>query len=310
MSISSGHDEVGTAAVAAAVPLAPTRGRSRDHLPVRVHTPRTRRDFGILRLRFFMPLVSYIGWVMVTRRMRGTWLGYLWIPLRPALNLMAKGLVFGGMLKVASGDRPYIIFLMVGQGAWDFFDKSVYWSFRTLQSERKLISSFQVPWIGPIGATLIPAAMDAAQYVVIGAAACTYYKLTRGTFYIVTSVPLAIELVAGVLLLAAWAVGISLVLAPIITKVRDVRFLLKYALGFWMYLVPIVYPISFLPAKYQGLAEYNPITAPLEMIKDGVLSTGRPSAVSMMTCVIGLLVLIPIGLFTTAHAEREAHARI
>lgn len=241
--------------------------------------------------------------------MRGTWLGYLWIPLRPALNLLAKGFVFGGMLHVASGDRPYLMFLVVGQGAWDFFDKSVYWSFRTLQSEQKLISSYQIPWIGPILATIIPAAVDAGQYVVIGIIAAIYYRFTRGSFFVQLDTG-CLESVLGALLLATWAIALSLILAPMIMKVRDVRFFLKYMLSFWMYLVPIIYPISYLPAKYQRIAEYNPITAPLEMIKDGLLSTGPPSMISMLTCVVGLMIMLPLGLVLTARAERAAHARI
>src|SRR6185437_16033085 len=40
------------------------------------------------------------------------------------------------------------------------------------------------------------------------------------------------------------AVGIALVTAPLIIRARDLRYVLKYVLGFWIYLVPIIYPIS------------------------------------------------------------------
>jgi lipopolysaccharide transport system permease protein len=297
----------------ATVVPAPTIGhREEEHrhrLPVRVHAPRGRWELRLGRIFRYLPFIGYLGLSVTTRRTRGTWLGYLWIPLRPALNLLAKGLVFGGMLHVQAGDRPYLIFLMAGQGAWDFFDKAVYWSFRTLQSERKLISSYQVPWVGAIAATVIPAAVDAAQYLVIGGIACVYYKLTQGSFFVDFGIH-TIESLVGLILLALWAIGISLVVAPLVTKIRDLRYVLKYVLGFWLYLVPIVYPISYLPPKYRGIAEYDPITAPIELIKDGVLSSGRPSTVSLMTCMIGLLVIFPIGLLTTMSAERNAHAKI
>lgn len=275
------------------------------HWKYRVHEPRPWYHLHLVDLWTQRFLVWHFGMAFVMRRFRGMWLGWLWLPLRPLVQLLSRGLVFGAMLKVGSGDRPYLIFLLVGQAAWDFFDRSVYFSFRSLGRE-KALKKIDVPWISIVTGTLIPGALDAAVYGVVAIACCAYYKATQGSFYINFG-PELLGLVPGIALLAALAVVVSAVAAPLVYKIPDARFLLRYLFTFLIYLTPVIYPTSSLQG-YSVLAKYNPITAPIEMIKNALLSTGAPSAQSMTSTIVALIVLAPIGLFVVARSQRSAAA--
>jgi ABC-type polysaccharide/polyol phosphate export permease len=275
-----------------------------------VYTPRGRFDPGLRRAWAYRALVPYFGWSVVIRRFRHTWLGVLWIPLRPTFLMLSKGFVFGGLLQVGSGNRPYIIFLMVGQAGWDFFDKAVYQSFRPLASNRKVLAGAPVPWTMVVASALVPAAVDAAQFMVIGGIASVYYKLTQGSFFIDVGLGRELWLGIGFALLALWSYAIGLIVAPLIVAARDLRFLVRYAMSFLYFLTPVLYATSSLPPKYRAFAEFNPITAPIELIKDSLLSTGPPSHTTLLVSLIGLAVALPVGLILTSTFERVAHAQL
>jgi len=287
---------------------APAAGRRRHH-EHRVHTPRGRFELRLGHMWLYRRTISYFGWTYIRSRFQGMWLGWLWLPLPPALQILSRGFVFGGMLHLGSGDRPYIIFLVVGQAAWDLFDKTVYRSFRGLRAHRRVLEAMPVPYVNAVASTAVYAAFDALTYVGIGAAAAVYYKVTQGSFYIGISSPAqAVKLMIGIALIAAWGIALAAIFAPLIVAVRDLRFALRYLLSFWFFLTPVLYATSSLPPQYRGLATYNPITAPIELVKDAVLGTGPPQTISVVVSVAALLVVMPLGLLTCNYFERKGHA--
>jgi ABC-type polysaccharide/polyol phosphate export permease len=115
---------------------------------------------------------------------------------------------------------------------------------------------------------------------------------------------------AGLLLLAAWGLTVALFTAPLSTYARDVRYSFNYVTQFWYFLTPIAYPISSIPPQYQPIAEANPLTAPVEMVKYGFLQTAPPTTKSIATCFIGLAVLGVLGLWLFTRMERAAVQRL
>ena len=71
-------------------------------------------------------LALHFGARYVERRYARTLLGWLWVPLRPTADVAGRVLLFGGFLGVASGDRPYFMFFIVGFAAWMLFDRTAF----------------------------------------------------------------------------------------------------------------------------------------------------------------------------------------
>jgi lipopolysaccharide transport system permease protein len=74
-------------------------------------------------------------------------------------------------------------------------------------------------------------------------------------------------------LLFGW--GLSMLLAPINYRKRDVRLVLKYGLQFWMYVTPVVYPLENLHGMVLLVAKLNPLAPMVEMIKFGLIGGGN-----------------------------------
>jgi lipopolysaccharide transport system permease protein len=274
-----------------------------------VHRPRGLFSVGVLELWRYRRVIRYLGWVCVVRKFRGMWLGMLWIPLRPALDLFARALVFGGFLQVGSGDRPYFIFLTVGLASWMIFDRTAYWGFRGLQLHLRLLRRTRIPWLTSIVSATIPAVADASLYASVGACVAIYYKVTQGTSYVAINSTTSASLL-GIVLVALYGITFSLWAGPLVLKIPDLRFVLRYILTFWLFVTPVLYVPSKLPERYQRVFELNPLTAPIELIKYGLLGTGAPSGQSLASTFIVLAVALPLGLVYLRKNEQASQMRL
>ena len=96
---------------------------------------------------------------------------------------------------------------------------------------------------------------------------------------------------AGVILCVSVAWSIGLWLAPLNARWRDVRILTRYVLMLWMYLTPVLYPLSALPSWMSFLAVLNPVAAPVELVKEGLIGAGdvRPEALAVTLATIAVV---------------------
>jgi ABC-type polysaccharide/polyol phosphate export permease len=238
-----------------------------------------------------------------------TYLGLLWIPLLPVLDILVRTLVFGGFLGVPSGNRPYLVFLLVGSIGWYFFDRTTLWSYRSLQVNRRYFHTVPAPWLPAITGAAIPGAVQAGLYGLIALVVSIYYKLSDGSFYVGFGGHTAYAALGLVLLLLySWTFG--LLLAPLVRVIRDTRLVLRYFFAFLYMVTPILYTVQAIPPRYRSIALYNPLTAPVEFVRHGLLEMGMPDARSIVTSVVVLVAALPIAALLFAGAERAAHSRL
>jgi lipopolysaccharide transport system permease protein len=224
-------------------------------------------------------------------------------------DVLLRTVLFGAFLQVSSGGRPYVLFLVVGSIGWFFFEKVSYWGYRSLQYNARYFRALPVPWLPTLTGTTVPAAVFGFVYLLIALGVAIYFWIARGTMYLTFGPEtLYVLLGLGLLLLYGWTC--SLFLAPVVRVARDVRLLIPYPLAFLYILTPVVYTVDSMPEKYRAIALYNPLTAPIEMIRHGLLSMGLPHTASVLTCLGVLAVTMPIGLFVFARAERATHVRL
>lgn len=283
--------------------------RKRASRKVTVREPRRRGSLRVASPRTHLHLAAHFGLNYVKKYYMDTYLGLLWIPLVPVLDVLMRALFFGGFLGMSSGDRPYLIFLLVGSIGWYFFDRTALWSYRSLQYNRREFRSVPIPWLPAVTGSVVPGALQAGLYGLIALVVSGYYKLTDGSFYLSFGGGTGFALLGlFLLLLYAWTLG--LLLAPLVRVVRDVRFVIRYVFTFWYMMTPILYSIQSIPERYQSIAVYNPLTAPIEFIRHGFFQSRLPSERSIVTCLVVLGVVVPFALILFARAERSAHARL
>jgi ABC-type polysaccharide/polyol phosphate export permease len=274
-----------------------------------VHRPPHRLGLRHSPLRSHLALAGHLGNNYVKKYYLDTFLGLLWVPIRPLADVFLRSVLFGAFLQVGSGGRPYFLFLVVGSIGWFFFERVTYWGYRSLQYNARYYRSFPVPWLPAITGTALPGLVHCAIYFLIALGLAVYYAITKDTFYLTFGPETAYALLGLViLLLYGWTLG--LVLGPAVRVARDVRLLIPFPLALLYILTPIVYTVDGMPENYRAFALYNPLTAPIEFIRHGLLGMGQPATESILTSVIVLVIAFPIALALFARAERASHIRL
>ena len=235
-------------------------------------------------------LVPLVGSRVLIKGYAGTKLGRAWLVLRPGVTVLSMTLLFGAVLGAPSNGVPYPIFLLTGLLAWLTFDRFVFWAVRSFDVYGRLIRNFAFPLLLVPTASGFAASVEFTIFVgFILVATCVFWAVD-GIVYLQFGPELLLA-VAGVLLCVAVAWSIGLWLAPLNARWRDVRILTRYVLMLWMYLTPVLYPLSALPSWLGFLAVVNPVVAPVELVKEGLIGAGdvRPGALAVT---LGTIVVV------------------
>jgi lipopolysaccharide transport system permease protein len=199
-----------------------------------------------------------------------TVLGPAWIFIRTLVPLAVSSFVFGQIMQVPSGGVPYFVFFLAGQVPWNCFDGPLIRGSQGIEVNRQLLSKLYVPRIIlPLGSMTAGIAEPVIiALVLIGS--LVYYRVNEGVWY-VRPEPQVLAAIAAVVLVLAFAFSLTLWTSVWQARARDARFALRYTVGFWLFLTPVIYPLSAVPADFRWLVQLNPLTAPVETFKWALL---------------------------------------
>ena len=249
-----------------------------------------------------LELWSYreLVWVMIVRdikvRYKQTVMGVAWAVIQPLTMMLIFTLIFGRLAQIPSDGYPYPIFVFSGMLAWNFFSTSVSTAGVSLISSSNLVSKVYFPRIiipvSSIGVSFI----DFLISVLILMALMLFYAQP-----VSSSILLLPLFLCGLILVS---IGMGSWLAAITVTYRDFRYVITYMLQIWMYLTPVIYPISFVPEKWRWLLYLNPVYAWINGIRASVL--GQPidqigTAVSLLLSII----IFALGMFYFERAQRR-----
>lgn len=220
---------------------------------------RPRRSWVALDLRdiwAYRELFVFLAWRDVKVRYKQTALGAAWAVIQPLFTMMIFTIFFGKLAGVPSGGIPYPIFAYAGLLPWTFFQNAITSSSNSLVGNANLITKVYFPRIiipaAAVGAGLVDFAIS---FVILGALMLYY------------SVPLTISLIALpllVVLTTLLAVAVGMWMSALNVKYRDIRYALPFLIQIWMYVSPIIYPVTLVPERWRWLLSLNPLTGIIE----------------------------------------------
>jgi lipopolysaccharide transport system permease protein len=94
---------------------------------------------------------------------------------------------------------------------------------------------------------------------------------------------------------ACFVLGLMLMLAPLNAFYRDVGQMTPFLLQLWMYLTPIMYPLSLIPAEYRGFFVLNPMAVLIEAYRDVMLRDVAPDPSILGYSALAALAFLALG---------------
>lgn len=203
-------------------------------------------------------------------------LGPFWLFFQTFMSIAGYSLIFGGgvfNVKAPNG-MPYFLYMIVGMMGWQLFLSTMMISAMSFIRLKSMVRDVHIPLVLiPIAGSAIALMRFALMFIgyVIGV---IFFWVKDGRMYAQLQPKYLLFSVLGLTLCVTLAWGISLWTAPVVAHTRDVRFVLKYVLPFWMFVTPVLYPIDRLHGKTRLVAEINPLSSPVEMAKVGLVGAG------------------------------------
>lgn len=217
-----------------------------------------------------------------------TILGPLWFIIQPILTTLMFTLVFGRIARIPTDGIPPVIFYLSGITIWNYFADCLNKTSNTFVANQNIFGKVYFPRITVPGSIVISTMFRFAVQLGIFLVLWGYYSY-QGK---VEANPVAFLLPVIVLIMAITSLGFGMLFSSMTTKYRDLQFLLAFAVQLWMYATPVIYPLSFIPEKYVGFLQLNPIAPLVESMRYGFLGQGSFSWEG-----IGYSAVFAIGIF-------------
>jgi lipopolysaccharide transport system permease protein len=229
-------------------------------------------------------------------RYKQTALGIAWAVLQPLLTMVVFTAIFGRLAGVPSDGEPYPIFVFAGLLPWNFFNQAVTNSSNSLVGNAGLITKVYFPRL------VIPTAAVGAGLVDFAIASLILFAMAF--HYGVSFGPTMLMMLPLALLTTLFAIGVGMWMSALNVKYRDVRYALPFILQIWMYVTPIIYPVTFIPARWRWLITLNPLSGIIQGFRCAIFAHPFDWNAMGLSAAITCLVLI-CAVFAFRRMERE-----
>lgn len=204
----------------------------------------------------FRELFYFFAWRDLLVRYRHTFLGILWVILRPLINMAIFAFVFGKIAHMDSDSINYSLFVLTGLLPWQLFASSLVDAGSCLINHAPMISKIYFPRI------VLPISLIAVNLV---------------DFAICSLVLIAIILCMGSL--AHWSIlflpifitmsvflcmGANFWIAAINARFRDFRVVVPFLIQFGLFISPVGYSSFLVPEAWRYFYFLNPLAGIIE----------------------------------------------
>ena len=239
-------------------------------------------------------------WVLVRRNIlaqyKQTVMGVAWAIIRPITTMVIFSIIFGGLAKIPSDGYPYPVFVFSGMLAWSFFSSSVSAGGASLVGASGMISKVYFPRlilpltsIGTSGVEFVISTII-LLCLMLGFGVPLTWKILLAPFFIF-----------GLIVVSF---GTGSWLAAVTVSYRDFRYVTGFMLQIWMYVTPVIYPISFIPEDWRWLLYLNPVYAWISGVRACFLNQPIDQFGVVVSGLVSLVILV-IGLLYFGKTERR-----
>ena len=214
-------------------------------------------------------------------------LGVMWSFLNPLLSMLVQYIVFSTLFK---SDIPnFVVYLLSGIVCFSFFSESTTMGLVSIVHNGPLITKVYVPkYIYPVTRML-----SSTVNLLLSLIPLLITVVLTGTKITPAILLLPIPLIC----LCLFSLGISLFLSALMVFFRDIQFIWSVLIMMGMYLTPIFYPETIIPAQYMALYKMNPLYHFIRFIRSILIDGISPEPKAYLFCFIAALVPLAIGTF-------------
>lgn len=252
----------------------------------------------LLALVKYQELVRQFVSRAIKTRYKRSILGVLWTMLNPLLTMVVLTLVFSQLFRFSIENYP--VYVLSGLVMWIFFSTSTSSAMGEMLWSGSLLGRIYVPKsvfsVAAVGTGLVNLLLSLIPLFLI--AIVLQVKIT----------PAVLIMPLSILLLAAFALGIGLLLSTAVVYFADMMPVYDVILIIWMYTTPIIYSLDIVPEQVRWLFYLNPLyymlTVFREPLYNGVIP---PLSIWLIAAGFSLAALVLGGVIFTSKSNEYAY---
>lgn len=230
-----------------------------------------------------------------------TVLGPIWFFINPIFTTIVYLVIFGGIAGLSTDGAPKILFYLAGVTLWNYFSACLNSTSNIFTGNAAIFGKVYFPRL------VMPLTIVISNLMRFGVQFTLF--LTLWAFYLIRGdiQPNAWMLATPILifLMAAFALGTGMIFSSLTTKYRDLQMLLGFGVSLYMYVTPVIYPLSSLKGIYRQVALYNPLTGIFECFKYGWLGYGEFSPLYILSSSVLIFAILAVGTVIFNKVEKS-----
>lgn len=213
-------------------------------------------------------------------------LGMAWSFLNPLLTMSVQYIVFSTLFK--SDIENFPVYLLTGIVFFNFFSEAVSMGMTSITGNASLIKKVYMPkYVYPVSrviSSLVNFALAILPLFIVMLFTGTAFKWSL------------ILLIFDILCLLGFVTGMSLLLTTAMTFFQDTQFLWSVLSMIWMYLTPIFYPESIIPAQFLTMYHMNPMYQYITFARICIIDGVSPEPMAYLWCIVSSVVVLALGV--------------
>ncbi len=240
-------------------------------------------------------LIKKIAVTDLKVRYKNSVLGILWSLLQPMMMFLILWLVFSNIF-INQTIAKYPLYLLLGIIAWGFLDKATGFSLGSIVGKPNIVKKIYFPReVLVISACLTALMMSAIEFIVLG-----IFMIALGSLPTITIVAFPLILLIEFVLV----LGISLAIASLNVRYRDVQWIWPVLMQAGFFLTPIMYSLDIFKGRsYLSALMLNPMGKILNMMRDSLVYGQMPLITDIVYISVIAIIMLILGSLLFSRME-------
>jgi lipopolysaccharide transport system permease protein len=243
----------------------------------------------------YRELLFFLAWRDIKVRYKQAALGAGWALIQPLFSMIVFTLFFGKLAGIASDGIPYPIFSYCALLLWTYFSGVLGQAGQSLVTNSNLITKIYFPRMILPASSAISGLLDLGVGAILLIGLMLYYRISVNWYLLLVPV-----VVASLFL---FTVGTSMLTAALNVRYRDVKYALPFLIQLWLFITPVIYPITLIPQDLQWIAALNPLSGIVEGFR-ACLFGRQPDPVLISVSLASTLLVFFLGGLYFRRTER------
>ncbi|MBQ3007964.1 MAG: ABC transporter permease [Oscillospiraceae bacterium] len=230
-----------------------------------------------------------------------TILGPAWMVINPILTSIIFTFVFGSFAGISTDGVPPFLFYVAGNTIWGLFNTAVTNTSNTFVNNQAVFTKIYFPRLVTPLAMVINSAINFLIQLAALMVFFVVYMITGTGVSFHIRMLLVIPLVVQTCMLA---LGVGLISSCLGAKYRDFRYIITLVMNLWMYVTPVVYPMSLTGGWMNFILTLNPMTPIVSNFKWAFLGSGYFMGGSWVLSIVITVAILFLGIVWYSKVER------